>query len=45
MKCVVGWVFSIGRRGDVRLDLGCSKRIFVSFVDALAGDAQSWLAF
>ena len=23
MKCVVGWVFSVGRRGDVRVDLGC----------------------
>ena len=23
MKCVVGWVFTVGRRDDVRVDLGC----------------------
>ena len=39
MKCAVGWVFTVGRRGDVRVDLGCSKRVFVSLVDALVGDA------
>ena len=23
MKCVVRWVFTVRRRGDVRVDLGC----------------------